>query len=165
MASTERPVFRQLCLAQTNSLHTKTSSLSEWEAKRSCPGQDPSQLGCTPVQELDTCWLSQQQYFFLIGVLLHSCVLQSLLCQQEALHYCKGTEEQRKVQQDLRNKTSPPTLGEMTKFPSPAQTSPVGVEDSQGSLEAPLLHPSSHRHCIWAQRLGMASLLPHQTPV
>lgn len=26
-------------------------------------------------------------------------------CQQEALHYCKGTEEQRKVQQDLRSET------------------------------------------------------------
>lgn len=34
MASTERPVFRQLSLAPTNSLHAETSSLSEWEAKR-----------------------------------------------------------------------------------------------------------------------------------
>lgn len=44
MASTERPVFRQLNLAPTNSLHTKTSSLSEWEAKGSCTGQNPSRL-------------------------------------------------------------------------------------------------------------------------
>lgn len=44
MASTERPVFRQLGLAPTNSLHAKTSSLSEWEAKRSRTGQDPSCL-------------------------------------------------------------------------------------------------------------------------
>lgn len=104
MASTERPFFRQLSLAPTNSLHTKTSCLSEWEAKHSHAGQDPSQLGYTPVQEPDTCWPSQQQHFFLSEVLLHSCVLQRW-CQQEALHYCKGTEEQRKVQQDLRSKT------------------------------------------------------------
>lgn len=163
MTSIERPVFRQLRLALTNSLHTKTSSLSEWQAKRSHTGQDPSQLGCTPVQEPDTCWPFQQQYFFLSGVLLHSCVQR--WCQQEALHYCKRTEESSARPEKQNCLSSPSALGEITKLPSPPRTSPSGVEGSQGSLEVHLLHHSSHRHHIWAQRLGMVPLLLHQTLV
>lgn len=87
VASTARPVFREL------GLHTKTSSPSEWEAKCSRAGQDPSPLGCTPVEEPDARWPSQQLYFFPEGVLLHSSVLQRW-CQQETLHCgSRGTEE------------------------------------------------------------------------
>lgn len=101
---------------------------------------------------------------FLSGVLLHSRVLQRW-CQQEALHYCKGTQEGSAGPEEQNCLFSLPALGEMTKLPSTPRTSLAGVEGSQDSLEAHLLHPSSHMHCIWAQRLGMAPLLHHPTLV
>lgn len=136
MANTLRPVLRELSLASTSSLHTKASSSSEQEVKHSHTGQDPSLLGCTPVQEPDECWPFQQD-FFPGGVLLHSCVPQRW-CQQETVHCgSRGTEEGSAGPEEQNWLSSPPAQGEMAKLSSPPWPSPAGDEGCQGPPGVP----------------------------
>lgn len=146
------------CVSPASSLETKTSSPSEWEAQHSRVGQNSSLLGCTPC--------ARARHVLGIPFLLHSCVLQRW-CQQEALHCGSRGMEEGSAGPEERNGLSStcPAQGEMPKLSSPPRTSPAGDEGFQRPLEAQLLHPSSHRHCVWGQGLDMALHLPHQTLV
>ena len=69
-------------------------------------------------------------------------------------------EEQRRVQQDLRSETGFLLLLPTVKWqssPLPLEPAAAGDKGSQGPLEAHLLHPASHRHCVWGPGTGHAS--------
>lgn len=161
MSSTTRPVSRELSLSPAKTLQTKTSSPPEWEAEHSRVGRNSSLPGCTPcarARHPSSSTASQRE----------SCSIPVCYKDGVSKRLCTVVaEEWRRVQQDVKRETGflLLVLPRVKCQSSPPQTSPVRDKGSQRPLEAKLLHPSSHRHCLGGQGLVMTPLLPPQTLV